>query len=533
MRLNILITLTTLTLLHQTLQTSPLFTSFKTQNNIIFPSLPELKKIKKNFEYTIIYYHSNNCKLCKRFSEKYKKIALELEKQKPDFPVVSILCSKKGFSEFCSFHEKIKFFPAIRVFHHSEFVEYEGEFDVLKVFKWLRNRTVHSRFFLKRENFLDLRRLLRKEEIVTVFYNDQVLKKKKKKISREFSILSTLYSFSRFYETDDSLIYEETVELCEKMKNEKIGKKSNLLIFHPDHHRCYFYNGFFDHKKIAKFLKKKEKAKIRLFDEKSLKMSIFYNLPIVIFFHENEENFDFWQNFLELSDHLHDQFFFTHVNKNSFNGKFKKINPFVDEEHEFEKRDRKFVVNIMVELGVTEKNWPSLFVFKKQKNSILRKFRFFGEFRKNEVLKFLKKAHLNQLPLFFKTEDFTKEENEKNLVKKLNSLNFEDTLEKYKKIILLVEGSEELCENCAEIEKALFSAFSNISKKRRNFDFKVFRLNVQLNEVKNWNFEHVPEIIVFGNGADPDFMKDYKGIMSEEFIQEFLENSILDVSDEL
>ena len=85
------------------------------------------------------------------------------------------------------------------------------------------------------------------------------------------------------------------------MKNEKHGENSELVVIHSDHHRCYFYNEIFDHKKILKFLKSKEKAALRPFDQESIKMHNYYKLPLVILFiddiQDQEENETIYKQF--------------------------------------------------------------------------------------------------------------------------------------------------------------------------------------------------------------------------------------------
>ena len=103
---------------------------------------------------------------------------------------------------------------------------------------------------------------------------------------KEFSITSTVFEMALFFHTEDRALYDQTLKLCEDLNNKSEGEDFGLVLIHPDHHKCYFYGGYFDHKKIIKFLQDKEKAHIRPFDEISLEMHQFYNLPIVVLFRD-------------------------------------------------------------------------------------------------------------------------------------------------------------------------------------------------------------------------------------------------------
>jgi hypothetical protein len=518
-------------LISKTSQVSELFKEFTVKNNIIYPTVNQLNKIRKNFEYTIIYYNSSHCQLCQEFSKEYLKIAQELEKQKPDYPVVSVTCNKGEFNRFCTFSEKIKFFPTVRIYHHNEYVEYKGKFDVVKVFLWIRDRTVHSLFKLTKENFNTLKDFLKQGKILTVFYNPGG--EKKRQNSKQYSILSTLYHFSRFFETSDEILYKETVAMCDNLKNEKEGEDSIIVVIHPDHHRCYFYSGYIDHKKMISFLKAKEKSMIRLFDEKSIEMSNYYDLPIVILFHQDENNFHFWNDFEELANEYHNQFFFTHINDFSYQGEYRNVNVLDQNEYHIEKKDNDIIHRLMVDLGINKRNWPSLFVFKKKKHLFSKKWKFEGPFEKNNVKIFLEGILKNTLPVFFKHEKLSVLNNENSKFQKLSGLNFENEINKAQKAIVYLEGDEELCSNCSEFAENVFKAYSNLSQKYSDFDYKLFRLNVQLNEVRNWHFDHVPIILVFSNGTDANFIQDYNGIMEEDLIEQFLKQHTIMLSSEL
>lgn len=84
------------------------------------------------------------------------------------------------------------------------------------------------------------------------------------------------------------------------------------MLIQPDHHKCYFYEGYFDHKKIIKFLSDKEKAFIRPFDAISLEMHQFYDLPIVVLFRDNDDS-ELMKIYEEVATHFHDHYFFTYV----------------------------------------------------------------------------------------------------------------------------------------------------------------------------------------------------------------------------
>lgn len=134
-------------------------------------------------------------------------------------------------------------------------------------------------------------KLLQKEQLIVLFYNHEDTKKDKRQ--KEYSITSTVFELGIFFYTEKEEVYKQSLTLCEEMNNYHEGTDSGLVLIHPDHHRCYFYEGYFDHKKIVKFLSEKEKAFLRPFDHLSLEMHRFYNLPIAILFlekkHEEEK----------------------------------------------------------------------------------------------------------------------------------------------------------------------------------------------------------------------------------------------------
>ena len=55
---------------------------------------------------------------------------------------------------------------------------------------------------------------------------------------------------AHFYYTNNENVYKNSLSICDNLRNEKHGDHSELVLIHSDHHRCYFYNEIFDHKKI-------------------------------------------------------------------------------------------------------------------------------------------------------------------------------------------------------------------------------------------------------------------------------------------
>lgn len=141
---------------------------------------------------------------------------------------------------------------------------------------------------------------------------------KKEKRDKQFSIASTLYGMSHFYTTDEQHVFKEALTLCEHLHKDHEGEHSELVLIQPDHHRCYFYNQYFDHKKIIKFLKEKEKSMLKLFDSSSLSMARFYKLSIVVLFIDSVEDFKFWEEYEILAEKLHKMFFFTYVTMETY-----------------------------------------------------------------------------------------------------------------------------------------------------------------------------------------------------------------------
>lgn len=123
-----------------------------------------------------------------------------------------------------------------------------------------------------------------------------------------------MFELGIFYYTEKEDVYKQSLKLCEEMNNYHEGKDTGLVLIHPDHHRCYFYEGYFDHKKIVKFLSEKEKVFLRAFDHVSIDMHRYYNLPLVILLN-NKENELIKSIFSEYAELFHDHFFFTFIDE--------------------------------------------------------------------------------------------------------------------------------------------------------------------------------------------------------------------------
>lgn len=178
---------------------------------------------------------------------------------------------------------------------------------------------------------------------------------------KEYSILSTVFEMALFFYTEKEEVYRESLTICEGLKNIPNKEVSDLVLIHPDHHTCYFYHGFHDHKKIKSFLELHEKAALRPFDHLSLDMHRFYDLPIVVLFTQSSEG-DTMKLFEEIARDYHKHFFFTYVDERILQGEY-PVFTLMGNEQKFKRQDKAFVDSLVAELGVQEKDFPKLFVF--------------------------------------------------------------------------------------------------------------------------------------------------------------------------
>ena len=88
------------------------------------------------------------------------------------------------------------------------------------------------------------------------------------------------------------------------------------------------------------------------------------------------------------------------------------------------------------------------------------------------------------------------EENEKSEIEKICAKNFETKIEEETEpVLLLIEGSEETCQQCNNLQQKLIDIKLKFTERRGRFPYKMYRMNSQLNEIKNWVFDHVPQLV--------------------------------------
>lgn len=171
------------------------------------------------------------------------------------------------------------------------------------------------------------------------------------------------------------------------MNNYHKGSDQGLVLIHPDHHRCYFYEGYFDHKKIVKFLSEKEKAFLRPFDHLSIEMHKYYNLPIVILLLNKDDN-DSKNIFTGIADLFHNDFFFTYVDEEIAEGKY-PVFKLKSSDQKFNIKEKVIVSKLIAELGFQWKNSPQIYVYFQSKNNFAQKWLFHQELSRTNLTKFL------------------------------------------------------------------------------------------------------------------------------------------------
>ncbi len=510
--------------LNQSDKEKSFFEGYKMRENVIFPTIKQYQKLKEQFEYSLVYFHSDHCTHCKSFTKEYLQIAKAMKTKKSDLPVISIICGKTGFGDLCNFKEKITDFPTLRLYHHDDFIQYAGKWKAVNVVYWIRDRTVFSKTKIDKHNMAHFIEVLKHEEMVVIFYNgDDDYKERRFK---EYSKIAHQCDYVHFYHTGDDEVYTSLMEICDEFRKDSEGVESDFMLLHPDHHKCYFYSGIFNYKKILKFIHDKEKPMLRLFDEHSMKMHHHYQLPIVVLFYK-DENLEFFQTYLSITEKMHPFFVFTHVNEDAYNGNYYEQDMFKTVRKKVYKKDNINIRKLMIKLGVEVEDWPCLYVYKHHNKKFHAKWKYEGDFSPQSVHKFLDQVHHRKIKSFFKHESFAKirRKNKKSKIEYISALNFDEKVKSQKNIFLLITGGVEMCEDCHNIEDILYDAIQEYVKDSyfQEFPYPVYQMNIQLNELEDWYFEHIPEIIFY---KDADKISHYNYIMSIGLIEHFFIETI-------
>lgn len=201
--------------------------------------------------------------------------------------------------------------------------------------------------------------------------------------------------------------------------------------------------------------------------------------------------------------------------------------------------------NLVQFLGVTSSNFPTLRIVR------MNNHHFFGSkykmdkevLKRGQILSFIQSLGERKLTSYKKSQDYNliKEENERNSseikqFKKMYSIhqkNFKSFIENHQKqygYILFVYGNIETCPNCELLQSNMFEAFdkalvsvvarlendlnqSPSSSNQKNIDgmkstfklitdkFVLTKINAQQDELTDWVFEMVPEMVMVYPGG--------------------------------
>lgn len=83
---------------------------------------------------------------------------------------------------------------------------------------------------------------------------------------------------------------------------------------------------------------------------------------------------------------------------------------------------------------------------------------------------------------------------------------------------MFVYAEKELCPHCLENLETYMEVVEQL--KNKYLDTKFFYFDAQLNEVENWNFENLPDLLYLDSEQN---LRNYSGIMSQETITSFIE----------
>lgn len=444
------------------------FEGFKSKKGVIHADKESLSTLKSSNEFVVVLFGAHVCPECQNLLKMAEKVAPKVHSKGVLVPFVYFVCEAED--AYCEQVERINVAPTLRIYHGSMFIEHTGQKGEQASSQWLMDRLIHS-INNGTNSLKQINNLVGQSEVVIVLKEDSQFKQ-----FQEFKLLTTFYEFGHFFYTKD----EKSLSEIEKLCNDKVGwtTESKLFLMNPENNKCYYFNGHFNYKKVTKFIIEHDKIAVSPFDDNILRLHQKYQIPIVLFFSRDAINNPFYQSYLKIADELKTRLIFAYIDESNL--------------------ESSLVKRIMNTLGVDRRSFPVVRVMFKQTNGIVAKWKFDGPLERPKLHSWLERLLARKEKPYEKSEssESLTAVNEKGQIERISAVNFESKIEEEQQpVMLVIEGSEETCDNCAHIEQTVLDIRSKFTERQGKFPYRIYRLNVQLNDIPYWTFESVPQIV--------------------------------------
>lgn len=479
------------------------FMEYKPKQNIIYANATVLKDLKAKFEYVVVLFSSPSCGQCPHLLIEYRKLARDMYRQQILIPFVFFECDP--FDSFCHSKERVVKYPSLRIYHKNAFTQFKGSKKTADYTNWIYDRMVGSFHKLaKPDNTVS--DLLKEGEVVILFFGNESYP-----LFSEFKLLTIMYEFGHFFIAKENDVKEKALSNCRTRVDEKAT--SVIAVINPDNKACYFYNESFNYKKIMNFIVDHDKIPVAPFDHNAVFLQERYRIPIIVFFSDYGEDHPFFKDYAKIAQKYKRKMSFTFVDRNMIGDELRKSN--------------------MDLLGIDREHFPCIRIFLKKPNGDSLKWRYRGHLNGKPVEEFVKKVLRNKIKPYKKSESLSRliKFNERSRIEKISRLNFSKKIEEESTpVILIIEGSEETCASCGDLEEKMLQVKEKLLERTGEFPYKMFRLNIQLNEIDNWIFDTTPEIILIKQNKD---IRHFNEEFNENKIISFIEDNIKEDSKNL
>lgn len=445
------------------------FEGFPSKKGVIHVTKDTLGTLRQQHDFVVTLFGAHVCVECGTALNALQRIAPEVHAKGALVPFTYFLCEAED--SHCDQFEKVAVAPTLRIYHKNLYTEYTGIKNEEGIARWVIDRLLHSSHDAT-DQVREVRRLNRQSEVVIVLREDAAYRQ-----FHEFRLLSILYEFGHFFYTKDAKSLADIEALC----REQVGPAADSVLFvlNPEDSKCYYLSDGFNYKRALRFIVEHDKIGVTRFDENILKLQAKYQVPVAVFFTRDALNHPFYPAYQKVADEF----------------KSRMLCAYVDEAV----LGDPMVKRVMNTLGVDRRSFPALRVFLKQPDGFLPKWRYDGPLERPKVKAWLDRLLSRKLKPYTKSETEAElaDKNEKGVLEAVSAANFEAKVEEERApVVLLVEGSEEVCEDCAGLSQKILEAKDKYLERNGKFPFKMYRLNVQLNEVAGWVFDRVPQLLV-------------------------------------
>lgn len=472
------------------------FLEYKPKQNIIYANATVLKDLKAKFEYVVVLFSSPSCGQCPHLLIEYRKLARDMYRQQILIPFVFFECDP--FDSYCHAKERVVKYPSLRIYHKNAFTQFKGSKNTSDYTNWIYDRMVGSFHKLAKPDNT-VQDLIKEGEVVILFFGNESYP-----LFSEFKLLTIMYEFGHFFIAKENEVKEKALSNCKAKVDEKVT--SVIAVINPDNKACYFYNESFNYKKIMNFILDHDKIPVAPFDHNAIFLQERYRIPIIVFFSDYGEDHPFFKDYIKIAQKYKRKMSFTFVDRNMIADDLHKSN--------------------MDMLGIDRALFPCIRIFLKKPNGDHLKWKYSGPLNGKSVESFVKKVLHNKLKPYKKSETLNElaKINERSRIEKISRLNFSKKIEEESApVILVIEGSEETCASCADLEEKMLQVKEKILERTGEFPYKMFRLNIQLNEIDNWIFDTTPEIILIKQNKD---IRHFNEEFDENKIIAFIEDNI-------